>query len=1387
MKTSAKPTERPAVKPSSPNLTRGLAGRWPTGLSAAALVLLTSLTQAANPTRFQGTTTTVPHGAQRLERPDQVPDGVSAPDWARIRAQLETARYAIRPVVAHSDPGRYEAWNQEEQLHAQFAKGGVSLVGNAEAGQSAASARLAFMGYRYGQTLEPVSEPTLVALGNRIEYRRGSITEWYVNDPRGVEQGFCLAQRPAGPRDAGPLRLELGIEGTLYGELRADGQAVLLRDGSGVERMRYSGLKAWDARHQELAAKLETTGGVIVLVVEEGEAVYPVTIDPLITMTETKQLAPVAAGNAEFGYSVSISGDTVVVGAFEKNSGAGAAYVFDRNTGGANNWGQVKELGARDAAVGDFFGSSASISGDTVVVGAYAKNSYTGATYVFDRNNGGANNWGQVKRLTANDAAGLDNFGFSVSVSGDSVVVGAYGKDSTGVAYVFDRNNGGANNWGQVQKLTASDAVASDLFGHAVSISGDTVAVGAFAKNSGTGAAYVFDRNNGGANNWGQVQELSPSDAAANDAFGFSVSISADTLVVGAPVKDSSSGAAYVFDRNNGGGNNWGQVRKLAASDAAAGNQFGHSVSITADTAVVGAYVRNFFTGAAYVFDRNNGGGNNWGQLKILTASDAAAGDAFGDSVSISGDTVVAGAPGKNSNTGAAYVFDRNNSGANNWGQAEKLSASDAAGGDEFGYSVSISGDTVVVGAIGKNVASGAAYVFDRNNGGANNWGQVQKLTPSDVTANDAFGFSVSISGDTLVVAALGKNSFTGAAYVFDRNNGGANNWGQVQKLTASDAQAGDQFGVSVSISGDTVVVGAFAKNSGTGVAYMFDRNYGGPNNWGQARKLTASDAEAGDGFGYSVSISGDTLVVGANAKNSAAGADAGAAYVFDRDDGGANNWGQTKILTASDGAAGDQFGYAVSISGDTVVVGAFSRNILTGAAYVFDRNNGGANNWGQTKILTASDAATFNDFGLWVSISGDTMAVGAPFKNGGTGAAYVFDRYDGGANNWGQTKILTASDGAVSDLFGWSLAISQDIVVIGAPLKSPGTGAAYLFDLPAAVTPTTTTINSPSGQYSDKVTLRATVSPAAAGTVQFSVNGSAVASPLTVSGGGATYDYTILLPVRAGGYLIQADFTSTDAGYSDSSGTGTLTVTRENATVTPRSSNPLTVKVNTAGGAAGPVTLVADISEVADGTLGDIAKAVPVTFTLTPLGGGSSITQEATVSGSGVGPLVASVTLTLVPVNVYDITISIGGNFYIGSAESCLAVYDPSLGFVTGGGKVVHGGVGTQFAFSAKYVKSGQVQGSLMYVEHRASGDVVLNSNSMGTMAIVGATALLTGKATLGSVGNYKFLATVVDGDPGTSDKFGLKVNDPSGAVVTSLTFDPLTLSGGNIVVPHK
>ena len=254
-----------------------------------------------------------------------------------------------------------------------------------------------------------------------------------------------------------------------------------------------------------------------------------------------------------------------------------------------------------------------------------------------------ASSWSQQQKLTASDADNYDSFGMSVSISGDYAVVGAYADDdaggSSGSAYIFVRNG---TTWTEQEKLTASDAASRDQFGNSVSISGDYAVVGAYTDDDGgssnSGSAYIFVRN---GTTWSQQQKLTASDAAAGDQFGNSVSISGDYAVVGAYADDDAggqSGSAYIFVRN---GTAWTEQQKLTASDAASSDQFGRSVSISGDYAVVGAHQNagaGSRSGSAYIFVRN---GTTWTEQEKLTASDAASGDYFGSSVSISGDYAV--------------------------------------------------------------------------------------------------------------------------------------------------------------------------------------------------------------------------------------------------------------------------------------------------------------------------------------------------------------------------------------------------------------------------------------------------------------------------------------------------------------------------------------------------------------------------------------------------------------------------------------------------------------------------------------------------------------------------------------------------------------------------
>jgi subtilisin family serine protease len=341
--------------------------------------------------------------------------------------------------------------------------------------------------------------------------------------------------------------------------------------------------------------------------------------------------------------------------------------------------------------------------------------------------------------------------------------------------------------------------------------------------------------------------------------------------------------------------------------------------------------------------------------------------------------------------------------------------------------------------------------------------------------------------------------------------------------------------------------------------------------------------------------------------------------------------------------------------------------------------------------------------------------------------------------------------------------------------------------------TATTVTVDAASGVYSDATTLKATVSPATyldqtiSGTVQVSLDGNTVGSPVAVNSSGvATRSYTV--DVGAGAHTITAAFTSTNSAFLNSSNTGTLAVSKEDATVTPAAANPFAVKVNAPGGTGGPITLCFDMDEVSDGSPGDTSRITSVTVTVTPIGTGSAVSAGAAVlSGGGVGATrTACVTLSNVPVNVYDVSLTINGNFYTGTGSTVLVVYDPSLGFVAGGARLIHNGFQATVGVNIKYLKNGNAQGSLLYIEHRPTGDVKVKSNAIGTMAIVGSEAIPTGKATLNTIGNYGFIARILDnGEPGLTDQFGLRVTDPGGSIVLDLTFNPITVAGGNFSVP--
>lgn len=390
-----------------------------------------------------------------------------------------------------------------------------------------------------------------------------------------------------------------------------------------------------------------------------------------------------------------------------------------------------------------------------------------------------------------------------------------------------------------------------------------------------------------------EVEKLIAGDGAGADYFGYSVAVDGDTALIGAYGDDdlgSESGAAYVYIRDGAGA--WSLQQKLTASDGVADARFGWVVAVDGDTAVIGKETYDFFNptnGAVYVFTRDSTG--VWTERQKLTPYDGFAGDYFGESVAMSGNTIVVGAKGDNdlgTFSGSAYVFISDSAGV--WSLQQKLTANQGTDADWFGSTLGVDGDTAVIAASGYDysgtiVNSGIVYVFTRDSGGV--WTEQQGLLPSDPATNSLYGQSVAVSGESIVIGAVSDDQVdvnTGAAYVFTRDSAGA--WNERQKLTASDAAAGDYFGQSVDIDGSSLVVGAYGDDdNGTdaGSAYVFSRDTNG--DWNEQVKLLASDGADYDYLASvprAVGISVSTVLAGARLDDTAAGSSVGSAYVFE-------------------------------------------------------------------------------------------------------------------------------------------------------------------------------------------------------------------------------------------------------------------------------------------------------------------------------------------------------------------------------------------------------------------------------------------------------------------------------------------------------------------------
>lgn len=939
---------------------------------------------------------------------------------------------ARRLVEVNRDKGSFVAWNPKQDLRAVFSGNETSIT------PGRGSKHWEFtMRTNLGQHAKSQR-----AAGHKVEYDYGSgFVEWFVNHSEGIEHGFTLAQ-PMLEEKEGWQQIPITLKG--LSAVRVDERNLHFVDSVGEAILAYSNLKVWDASGEPLAAGMYPTEGGFEIAFQATGARFPITVDPLITRLESK-LKPRVTGSGvsddRFGTAVSIDGDTALIGAPGDDTAggphSGRAFVFKQIDG---DWHLEQRLEAAIPKRMGNFGAAVALEGDTALVGAPLDNELgteAGATFVYKRTSGG---WRQSAKLLASDGMLWDNFGIAVALSGHRILVGASNNVASnadpGKAYVFTEING---LWQQTAKLRHPDGATFDFFGSALDLEGDTAVVGAFGRDDpqyGMGAAYVFEFENGA---WHFKQELTADDEDRNH-FGQSVALSGNTILVGSPRIDGF-GRVLVYERL---GDAWTLSARLEAEEKRLLEQFGISVAIDGDKAVIGSdeTISDNSIYAAYVFLRQNG---VWQQTDRITASAGIRHESYGTTVSISGNVAIVGSPRSDDNggqSGAAFIYEL----ATNTTPVEtRISAGNSGFENAFGLALDLHDDRALIGSISDGIYganAGAAYIFQRLGG---TWQLESRLTAPDADSFDFFGSAVSLDGNLALIGAPGDDAIkkdSGSAYTFAR---GPQGWSFQSKLTAFDGWESDHFGNAVSLDGDRALIGAYSDYANavdSGSAYVLRRENG---HWISEAKLYLPDGAISDQFGYSVSLSGQHALIGAP-QFEEEGFNTGGAFVYKRNQ---NEWSLLKRLLPTGLSDWDEFGRSVSMEAGRALVGApgdDETRFNSGAAYVYDV----ATRTIATK-LRSPQSETGARLGTSVAVSEGSFLVGAPTA-GLAGSAYLFAD---DPSSWSDPIALKPADGNQGDAFGDSVAIDGNTLLIGSRSADgldtfgdtvPNSGAVYVY-----------------------------------------------------------------------------------------------------------------------------------------------------------------------------------------------------------------------------------------------------------------------------------------------------------------------------------------------------
>ena len=741
---------------------------------------------------------------------------------------------------------------------------------------------------------------------------------------------------------------------------------------------------------------------------------------------------------ARFGGNMSASGNKVAITASIEASGGtdrGAVYIYSRDSDGI--FSQDQRITAPDAMDNDQFGKGVLMHNNWLFVSALQSNAETPvvpAIYVY-RFNG--TSWAFSQKILSPNTHSTSQFGINTETStivmsaNNQLIVSDRNYDNyTGILYVYKLSNG---MWSLQTTLQGDDVIAGSVFGNALAIYENIIAVGARddTQSPENGAVYIFQKQ---AENWGQIQKIYPNTSETLAYFGSSVGLHKNLLIVGAVLEDmnyTDQGAGYIYYWD---GEKYDFQQKFTHNETnpVYVNAFRGAKFLDSETAIFGRTGGdNDRFGRAYIATRE---GSNWSVKKeIWGKSQGHAG--FSEAIISMGDHFLIGAPLSAASAGRVFIYSKFGANANPWDNAlfnpdqeQKIIGSTVGAGHRFGgedisnskASAFLRDDLFITSA--PYETGGTVYIFKKN---AGTWSEISKTSGVDL-----FGSSISTDSNRVLIGQGNEEK----AYVYNISGDGISLMQSLEPLSLSG-----EYGRTSAISGNHLAVGAYndnEKGSNSGAVHTY---YLKNETWLFSQKIIGSDIDASDSFGHQIEIDGDIMAISSAIKENG-----GQVYIYNRI---GNIWSESQILTGSDTGPGNFFSGAIALHGQTLIVGAPGQASGQGKVYVFRLENG---TWTEIQSLQPAETAAGDLFGRRVALYGDTLAVSAYSDDdqaSNAGAVYLFIRKPDGM--FELQNIIYASDAVADHKFGSALDVYQNhlaVSAVGDDDAGTDAGAVYIY-----------------------------------------------------------------------------------------------------------------------------------------------------------------------------------------------------------------------------------------------------------------------------------------------------------------------------------------------------